>query len=186
MQMRMKKATCLLASSALALTLSAPAFSQDMGSDQGMSGTQGGMSQGGTSGAMTQGGGAQAQAPDMNKEYTADNLIGMQVQNLQGQDLGSISNLVIDPNGQVSHVVLSRGGIAGVGAEKYAVPFDRVQLQKGQNVARIDVSQDQLSSEFAAFEEQPAESQESPAQQGQESPSSAPSSGGTSSDSMTQ
>jgi hypothetical protein len=33
------------------------------------------------------------------------------------------------------------------------VPWDRVQLTKGEKVAFIDVNKDQLSSEFAAMEE---------------------------------
>ncbi len=99
------------------------------------------------------------QQPDLTKSFMATDLVGMDVRNNQGDDLGKISNLIVDPNGQIAFVVLEEGGVGGLGAHKYSVPFDRVQLSKATNVAIVNVPKDQISSEFSAFEEAPSQPQ---------------------------
>ncbi len=87
--------------------------------------------------------------------WKASDLSGIDVQNNQGDDLGTISEVFISPDGNVSHVVLSKGGALGIGGEQYLVPWERLQLSKDQDLAILDVQEDQISSEFAAFEEMP-------------------------------
>lgn len=155
------------ATSALALMLCGPAMAATP-SAQG--------AQGQSSGSQSA---SQAQAPDLSQAFTADKLMDMDVQNRQGEKLGKISNLVVEPDGKVSYVILEHGGIAGIGGQKYAVPFDRVQLSKGQKVAIVDVPQNRLSAEFAAFEER--QTQEQQRQPGSDSGTQPQSSSGASS-----
>jgi sporulation protein YlmC with PRC-barrel domain len=108
-----------------------------------------GMSSGGAGGAS-----ASTQAPDLSSSFKSTDLIGMNVSNSQNDNLGSISNLIVDKDGKVSYVVLNEtGGTSAGGAHKYMIPWSRVSLTPGQNVAMVDVDRTALSSEFAAFDE---------------------------------
>lgn len=94
-----------------------------------MSGTTSGMS----------GAGVQDQAK-------ASKLIGSEVKNTQGQNLGKISDLAIDPqSGQIAFAVLSHGGTLGIGEKYTAVPFNALQVD-AQNKVTLNISKDRLAS----------------------------------------
>lgn len=111
--------------------------------------------------------------PDLASSYQSKKLIGMTVENRQGEGLGEISQLIIDQDGNVTHVVLSAGGVLGVGGEEYLVSWDRLDLSKDRKHALIDVDKDNVSSEFSAFEIQ--EEERTPMQ---ETPEESPAQGG--------
>jgi len=78
--------------------------------------------------------GRQSSASENNMEATApgqptrfnkaSKLIGMEVQNEQGENLGDIKDIVINlQKGTVSYAVLSSGGVLGVGEKLLAVPL---------------------------------------------------------------
>ncbi|MGQ3889600.1 PRC-barrel domain-containing protein [Legionella sp. CNM-1927-20] len=53
-----------------------------------------------------------------------DDVIGADVKNSQGEDLGTIETLMIDKlQGQVAYVVLSYGGFLGMGKKLFALPW---------------------------------------------------------------
>ena len=92
------------------------------------------MAQAGTTYGRDQQRGANPQARDLQtgresigqpKAFNkASKLIGMQVKNEQGETLGDIKDVVIDiEKGSVSYVVLSAGGVLGVGDKLLAVPL---------------------------------------------------------------
>ncbi len=55
----------------------------------------------------------------------ASDVKGCKVETSDGKDGGKISELAIDPSaGRVSYVVLASGGVLGLGAEHYALPWD--------------------------------------------------------------
>lgn len=104
--------------------------------------------------------GAAAQAADpqssgqaITNSYRASDLEGMPINGTQGREIGEISEVIISPDGKVSHVVMSKGGVLGVGGDKYLVPWNRIRLQPDQNIARVDVNEDKVAAEFAAYEE---------------------------------
>lgn len=53
----------------------------------------------------------------------ASELIGMEVRNAKGKELGEITDLVMDRYGQIRYAAMSRGGLLGVGDKLFAVPF---------------------------------------------------------------
>lgn len=60
----------------------------------------------------------------------ATSLMGMKVYNHQGQKLGDIDDIVLDGNtNHVSYVVLSYGGILGVGDKLFAVPWNALEYR---------------------------------------------------------
>jgi sporulation protein YlmC with PRC-barrel domain len=85
--------------------------------------------------------GQQAQVGQKLKK--ADDLTGMNIQNLQGEELGSIDSLVIDvEQGQVAYVIVSAGGLLGVGGEDRAIPFNALRIDPTQeDVLTLDIDQ---------------------------------------------
>lgn len=64
----------------------------------------------------------------------ASKLIGTKVKNDQGKDIGEIDQLIVDhADGKITHVVLGRGGIIGVGEQKVALGWSDVKLQPDPN-----------------------------------------------------
>lgn len=60
----------------------------------------------------------------------AQRIIGMDVINAEGKEVGEVKDLVLDQQ-QVAHAVVSVGGFLGIGAKEVAVPFE--QLRVGQD-----------------------------------------------------
>jgi len=82
----------------------------------------------------------------------ASNLIGFSVRNRQGETLGNIEDLVVDPEtGSIEYAVLSSGGFFGFGSNYYAVPLDKLHVQPGENTAILEVSRRQLE-QMPAFD----------------------------------
>lgn len=66
-------------------------------------------------------------APD--RTVMSSTLIGARVKNREGDDLGKVEELVIDPKtGRVSHVIAGLGGVAGVGETRIALPWSDVVI----------------------------------------------------------
>jgi sporulation protein YlmC with PRC-barrel domain len=64
----------------------------------------------------------------------ASEIKGTHVKNLQGQDLGAIEEVLLDPDsGQVRFVVLEVGGFLGLGSTKVAVPISAFQITQEGN-----------------------------------------------------
>jgi len=65
-----------------------------------------------------------AAAPVRNT-LSASTLIGNEVRNREGEDLGRIEDFMMDrETGRVAYAVLSFGGFLGVGNKLFAVPWD--------------------------------------------------------------
>lgn len=101
-----------------------------------------------------------AQSGGANVSYEAKNLMGVDVTNQEGEKLGKIRNLAIGNDGKVSYAVLGTGGLAGMNETELAIPWTQLQISSsgsggGEDAPKVtlNVSKDQLSSEFAAFED---------------------------------
>jgi sporulation protein YlmC with PRC-barrel domain len=60
----------------------------------------------------------------------ADKVIGAQVYNSANESIGTIDDLIIEPNDRVVYAIVSVGGFLGVGDRLVAVPFERVSFQR--------------------------------------------------------
>jgi len=80
----------------------------------------------------------------------ASQLIGMNIQNPQGEGLGEVNDIVIDAgNGRVRYAAVTYGGFLGLGNKMFAVPFRafEVRSEKGDAddyVLVLNVTQSQL------------------------------------------
>lgn len=76
-------------------------------------------------------------------EYLGEDIIGARVHNQQGENIGSVTNLVIDKDGQVKSAILSVGGFLGIGDKHVAVPWKEIQVRSDKavrNATRTDTT----------------------------------------------
>jgi sporulation protein YlmC with PRC-barrel domain len=60
-------------------------------------------------------------------------LMDKKVQNQQGQELGQIEDLVVSKDGRISYIILSQGGVMGIGDKLTPVPFKNAQFNEQQD-----------------------------------------------------
>lgn len=79
------------------------------------------------------------------RNLTAKTLIGNDIKNSQGENLGDVQDLMIDlRSGKVAYVVVSHGGVLGVGDKLFAIPWGAFSLDtEGKNFV-LDVDKDTL------------------------------------------
>ncbi len=63
-------------------------------------------------------------------EQLASSVVGVNVQNNAGEKLGSVNDLVIGENGNVSAAVIGVGGLLGIGEKNIAVSYDSLQKSR--------------------------------------------------------
>jgi sporulation protein YlmC with PRC-barrel domain len=74
--------------------------------------------------------------------HKASAFIGRGVENPQGENLGTIHDIVLDPQqGRIKYVVLSYGGVLGMGGKLFAVPWDALTPQPGGKTFLLNVEQ---------------------------------------------
>jgi sporulation protein YlmC with PRC-barrel domain len=70
--------------------------------------------------------------------FKVDNLTGQEIKNAQGEDIGTIEDVLIDRDGRVAAVLVSTGGVMGIGGETKAVEWNRIEVQLNQDQTDID------------------------------------------------
>jgi sporulation protein YlmC with PRC-barrel domain len=95
--------------------------------------------------AMLPMGGALAQQPAATPSASqavligSDSLVGSEVRDTEGRDIGKVSRLMIDPNdGRISSLVIAAGGTLGMGSNTIAVPWGAVKV--GQDRGKLIVT----------------------------------------------
>lgn len=72
-------------------------------------------------------------------------LIGDKVRNPDGEDLGSIEELMIDfRRGRIAYAVLSFGGFAGLADKLFAIPWSALRIDGSEGHLVLDVPRDRL------------------------------------------
>jgi sporulation protein YlmC with PRC-barrel domain len=97
---------------------------------------------------------AQADAPRSERrgEFDASSrivksqtIVGYKVKNPQGEDLGKIEDLALDPeSGKVVYAVLSFGGFLGVGDKLFAIPWSALQARHADETFILSASKEEL------------------------------------------
>ena len=76
----------------------------------------------------------------------ADTLLGNDVYNKDGEDLGDIKEIMIDmASGKVAYAVLSFGGLLGMGDKLFAVPWAALKLDTENKRFTLDAPKAKLA-----------------------------------------
>jgi sporulation protein YlmC with PRC-barrel domain len=76
---------------------------------------------------------------------SANSLLGDRVVNREGEDLGTIEEIMLETdNGRIAYAVLSFGGLMGMGDKLFAIPWNLLQLDARQKRFVLNVSRERL------------------------------------------
>lgn len=77
--------------------------------------------------------------------YRIDTLTGTDVRNLNDELLGSVSDVIINPeNGETTHLIVARGGFLGMGEDHYAIPWGEVRATPGLETFVVEMSEAEI------------------------------------------
>lgn len=80
------------------------------------------------------------------KVLTATSIIGDKVENLAGDELGTIKDLMINVrSGNIDYVVLQYGGFLGIGDKLFAIPFEALSVDPKKEVFVLDKDKEYLN-----------------------------------------
>jgi len=89
--------------------------------------------------------GTTGEARDRSGVLKASDVIGTKVQGTDGKNLGSIKDLVINPqDGDIQYAVLDFGGFAGIGDKYFAVPWEALQIDQDNKRLALDLHKKDL------------------------------------------
>jgi sporulation protein YlmC with PRC-barrel domain len=87
---------------------------------------------------------APGMATTINEVY-ASRLIGASVKNPQGESLGKIDELLIDPKeARIKAAVVSVGGLLGIGAKSVAVPWNKLSMGPERDTVVVAMGKEEL------------------------------------------
>ena len=76
---------------------------------------------------------------------SSDKVEGTSVYDRNGNNLGTISNVMLDKrSGQVAYAVLSFGGFLGMGSSYHPLPWDQLHYDSNQGGYLVDITKEQL------------------------------------------
>jgi sporulation protein YlmC with PRC-barrel domain len=92
-------------------------------------------------------------------EVRADALIGMSVFNAAGDKVGEVRDILFNESGQATGVVLSVGGVLGLGAKSVGLNWSEVDVRPDSEMVKVKYSKEQLEAapDFKTQEAQQAE-----------------------------
>ena len=100
-------------------------------------------------------------------DVRAEKLIGMTVYDTNGDKVGQVKDILFNEQGQATGVVLSVGGVLGLGAKSVGLQWSEVDIQPDAEVAKVQYNKDQLEAapDFKTQEAQKAEADAATMQQ---------------------
>jgi sporulation protein YlmC with PRC-barrel domain len=76
---------------------------------------------------------------------SASTLSGDRVRNSEGEDLGTIEDIMLDyKNGRIAYAVLSFGGFMGLGNKLFAIPWSALELNTDEHKFILNVDKEKL------------------------------------------
>jgi len=81
-----------------------------------------------------------------NGNLLGSRLMDLNLKNAQDETIGEIDDLVIGSDGKITHVIVSTGGVLGVGAKKVQLPWSDVKVDATGEKATASMTADQIKS----------------------------------------
>jgi sporulation protein YlmC with PRC-barrel domain len=106
-------------------------------------------------------------------EVRAETLIGTTVFSPDGDKVGTVKDILFDTNGKATGLVLSVGGIMGLGAKSVGLTWEEVDVQPEPKLLQVKYTEDQLEA-APTFKTQEAQQAEADAQRVQSQQPAAP------------
>lgn len=76
---------------------------------------------------------------------SASRLLGDDIRNYEDEELGSIKDIMLDTSsGEIAYVILSAGGILGIGEKLLAVPWYALELDTDVGCFRLSIDKESL------------------------------------------
>jgi len=88
--------------------------------------------------------GAKLEPVLIHRSQTAHGLIGETVVDTQGKKVAALKDIIIDKDGKASMVVVSDGGLLGIGGKVAAFDYDKVVKQNPDGTVVMTLSQDMI------------------------------------------
>jgi sporulation protein YlmC with PRC-barrel domain len=134
----MNKLKTVAAVSAMTLIATALAFAaQHYGQDEGVQG------QTDPTGSRTTTG--QTSTPGMSQEqvtpHRISKVLGENVENVKGESLGEIKDIVVDPSGAIDYVAVS-SGVLGIGGDLHPVPWKALRWSEEKDNFVLDIDKE--------------------------------------------
>ncbi len=83
-------------------------------------------------------------------DWRSSKLVGSTVYNSQGDSVGTINDMLLDTNGQISKVSISVGGFLGVGSKMVEVPFSKLKFEPSKSNSNAGGGSDNAVSTVAS------------------------------------
>ena len=78
------------------------------------------------------------------EELRTSQLVGAKVYNNANENIGSIEDIILKPDGSVDEVVLSVGGFLGMGDKYHPLPWSLLDYDPEENSYVVNVTKEQL------------------------------------------
>ncbi len=86
----------------------------------------------------------QSQMQGTSENRRVSNLMDKEVQGQNQKKLGKVSDLIVNGQGQVEYLIISSGGIAGLGENHTPIPWDSVQQSGQEDALVVNIDENQL------------------------------------------
>lgn len=74
----------------------------------------------------------------------SSDILDKKIESQDGKEIGKVEDLVIGPDGKIEYLILGAGGFAGIGTDKFSVPWDKVRAGDKVDTLVADLPQDKL------------------------------------------